>query len=471
VSADPLLAGKLRSRGFSGEIVAPGDAVYDDARRIHNGLIDKRPRLIARCGSAADAAAAIALAVEEGLEISIRGGGHNVAGRSVTEGGVMIDLSPLRGVSVRPAERKAVVQGGATWGDLDRASQLHGLAVTGGMISTTGVAGLTLGGGLGWLMGAYGLTVDSLLAAEVVTADGRIFETSDEEHADLFWALRGGGGNFGVVTSFTFRLHRVGPVVTAFRAAYPLSEAGTVLRAYRDATAGAHDDLTLNAGLLHAADGSGTKLAGIVGCHLGPARQAERDLERLRRLGPPVDGYLGPLDYVAVNSLLDAAYPRGALNYWKSSFLEELSDEAIDAMVGLFADCPSPMTAFVLENLHGAVTCVPVPATAVPLREPGYNFLVTSVWRERDATEKNIAWTRTVYSELERFLARRRYVNYIADDEIGDDPVREAYGPNYERLVAVKTAYDPANVFRLNQNIVPAGGSRADARRVTGRRL
>jgi FAD/FMN-containing dehydrogenase len=455
LSAAPALPGELRRLGFSGEIVTPGDAAYEEARRIHNGLIDKRPALISRCRNAADAAAAVELAVAGGLEISIRGGGHNVAGRSVTDGGVMIDLARMRGVSVRPGERTALVQGGATWGDFDRASQLHGLAVTGGMISTTGVAGLTLGGGLGWLMGAYGLTVDSLLAAEVVTADGRSLETSDEEHADLFWALRGGGGNFGVVTSFTFRLHPVGPIVTAFRAAYPLSQAGTVLRAYRDATAGAHDDLTLNAGLLHAADGSGTKLAGIVGCHLGPARRAERDLDPLRRLGSPVDAFLGPLEYAAVNSLLDAAYPRGALNYWKSRFFAELSDRAIDALVELFAGCPSPMTSFVIENLHGAVTRVPVPATAVPLRRPGYNFLVTSVWREHTATETNIAWTRNVYSELERFLVPQRYVNYIADDETGEDPVREAYGPNYERLVAVKTAYDPANVFHLNQNIAP----------------
>jgi FAD/FMN-containing dehydrogenase len=455
LSAAPALPGELRRLGFSGEIVSPDDAAYEEARRIHNGLIDKRPALIARCRNAADAAAAVGLAVASGLEVSIRGGGHNVAGRSVTEGGVMIDLSGLRGVSVRPGERTALVEGGATWGDFDRESQLHGLAVTGGMISTTGVAGLTLGGGLGWLMGAYGLTVDSLLAAEVVTADGRILETSDEEHADLFWALRGGGGNFGVVTSFTFRLHPVGPIVTAFRAAYPLSEAGTVLRAYRDATAGTHDDLTLNAGLLHAADGSRTKLAGMIGCHLGPSRRAERDLDGLRRLGSPVDAYFGPLEYAAVNSLLDAAYPRGALNYWKSRFLGELSDGAIDALVELFAECPSPMTSFVIENLHGAVTRVPVSATAVPLRQPGYNFLVTSVWREHSATETNIAWTRNVYSELERFLVPRRYVNYIADDEVGEDPVREAYGPNYERLVAVKTAYDPTNVFRLNQNIVP----------------
>jgi FAD/FMN-containing dehydrogenase len=442
-------------RGFAGELLLPGEQGYEAARRVHNGLIDKRPGLIARCRTAADISAAVVAAREHGLELSIRGGGHNVAGTAVTEGGLMLDLSLMRAVEVDPPRRTARAEGGVTWGELDAETQPHGLAVTGGMISTTGIAGLTLGGGLGWLMGKYGLTADNLTAAEVVTADGRLLTASAEENPDLFWGLRGGGGNFGVVSSFEYGLHEVGPLVTGLRVAYPFSAARAVLGAYRDLTAEMSDDATLNAGLLHAADGSGAKLAGIVGCHVGTRSQAERELRPLLELGTPVEAELGPVEYVALNSLLDAAYPRGALNYWKSRFLHELSEGAIDALIGAFETCPSPMTVFVIEHLHGELTRVPVEATAVPLREPGYNFLITSVWADPATTAENISWTRGVFSTLERFLAARRYGNYLADDEAGDDPVRAAYGPNYERLVEVKNVYDPENVFRLNQNVRP----------------
>src|SRR5581483_11965120 len=427
---------------FGGELLRPADPGYDDARRIHNGMIDKRPGLIARCRSSADVAAVVVFARDGGHELSVRGGGHNVAGRAVTEGGVMLDLSAMRAVAVDPAARTARAQGGARWGDVDRETQRHGLAVTGGMISTTGIGGLTLGGGLGWLMGRYGLTVDNLLSAEVVTADGAVVTASASEHEDLFWALRGGGGNFGVVTSFEYRLHPVGPVVTGFRVVYPFSRAAEVLRAYRDFTASIPDELTLNAALLHASDGSGVKLAGIVGFHVGPAE----------------DVLACPIEYTTLNSLLDAAYPRGALNYWKSSFLDSFSDEAIAVMVDEFAACPSPSSAFVIENPHGEATSVPVEATAVPFRAPGYNFLITSVWRDAAASEANVAWTRRAFEAVRPFAADRCYVNYLAGDEAaggGRDPVRAAYGPNYERLVAVKRRYDPANLFRLNQNIRP----------------
>jgi FAD/FMN-containing dehydrogenase len=442
---------------FTGELLRPGDAGYDASRRIHNGMIDRRPGLIARCRSAADVAAAVALARDEGLELSVRGGGHNVAGRSVTEGGVMIDLSAMREVVVDAPARRARVQGGATWGDVDRATQRHGLAVTGGMISTTGVGGLTLGGGLGWLMGAYGLTVDSLVSAEVVTADGRVLTASEAEHPDLFWALRGGGGNFGVVTAFDFRLHTVGPIVGGFQIAYPFSEAEALLRFYRELTADIPDELTVNAALAHAPDGSGAPVAVLTGCHVGTRDRAERELEPIFRFGSPLLARTAPLEYVTMNSLLDDAYPPGALNYWKSSFLDGLSDEAIAAIVGRFATCPSPSSAFVFENVHGEAARVPVEATAVPFREPGYNLLMTSVWDDPAANERNIEWTREAFDELQPFFARNVYVNYLADDEAGDGRIRAAYGPHYDRLVEVKTTYDPENLFRLNQNIPPRG--------------
>jgi FAD/FMN-containing dehydrogenase len=433
----------------------PGDAGYEEARRVHNGMIDKRPALIARCSGVDDITRAVVIGGEAGMELSVRGGGHNVAGRAVTDGGIMIDLSAMRTVQVDAEKRTARAQGGATWGDVDRATQRHGLAVTGGMISTTGIGGLTLGGGLGWLMGKHGLTVDSLLAAQLVTANGATLVASEVENADLFWGLRGGGGNFGAVSWFEYRLHSVGPVVTGVQLAYPFATAVEVLELYREVTTDGPDDLTLNAGLLHAPDGSGTKIAVIGGCHIGPADQAERDLERLRSFGSPLVANVGPMEYTIVNSLLDAAYPRGALNYWKSSFLRSLSDDAIETIVAAFADCPSPMSAFVFENLHGEVTRLPVDATAVPHRERGYNFLITSVWADPAATEQNVDWTRAAFETVAPHTAARRYVNYIADDELGDGPVREAYGPNYARLVELKARYDPANLFRLNQNIRP----------------
>jgi FAD/FMN-containing dehydrogenase len=440
---------------FSGDVLRPDDGGYDDSRRAFNGLIDKKPALIARCLGEADIADAIALARGSGLEVSIRGGGHSVAGRWSTDGGVMIDLSRMRGIHVDPKAETARVQPGVSWSELNRETQLHGLAVTGGVISTTGVAGLTLGGGIGWLMPKFGLALDNLLSARVVTADGQILTASEDENADLFWALRGGGGNFGVVSSFEFRLHPVGPTVTGGLVAHPFDAASDLLHFYRDYVADAPDELMTFAGVGHAPDASGTKLALVVACHVGAPEEAEEALRPLGEFGSPVLAQLGPLPYTVMNSLLDGGYPTGSLNYWKSAFLSELSDDAIDDLLARFAVCPSPMTAALLEHFHGAVTRVPVDATAWPHREPGFNFVITSVWTEPGATDENIAWTKEIFAGMEPFLADRRYSNYFSEDDIGDDPVRAAYGPNYERLVAVKTAYDPTNLFRLNANIPP----------------
>jgi FAD/FMN-containing dehydrogenase len=444
---------------FAGEVLAPGEAGYDEARRVYNGLIDRRPAAILRCRGEADIVDALAFAREAGLAIAVRGGGHNVAGNSAVDGGVLIDLSALKGIYVDPESRTARAQPGVTWAELNRETQLHGLAVTGGVISTTGIAGLTLGGGLGWTMAKHGLATDNLLSARVVTADGRTLAASDMENEDLFWGLRGGGGNFGIVSSFEYRLHDVGPTITGGLVAHPFAAAGDVLRFYRDFTADLPDELAAFAGVGHAPDGSGTKLALVVACHLGTPEQAEKDLRPLREFGSPVLVELGPLPYTTMNSLLDGGYPAGSLNYWKSGFLTGLPDEALDTIVAGFADCPSPMSAALLEHFHGAVTRVPVDAAAVPHREPGYNVVLTSVWTDPGETESNVTWTRQMFSALTAFHSGRRYANYFSEDDTGEDPARAAFGPNYERLVEVKTKWDPENVFRLNTNVVPAEGA------------
>ncbi len=444
-----------RLDGFAGELLRPGDPGYDEARRIHNGLVDKHPALIARCSGVADVVAAVSLARDQGFELSVRGGGHNVAGRAVTEGGVMIDLSAMKGIHVDPAARTARAQAGVTWGELNRETQLHGLAVTGGVVSTTGIAGLTLGGGLGWTMARYGLSTDNLLSAEVVTADGRVLTASEKANSDLFWGLRGGGGNFGVVASFEYRLHPVGPIVWGGPVIHPFEAAGEVLRFYRDFSSGMSNDLVAFAGLLHAPDGSGAKLCGIVVGHIGPAEEAKKELEPLLGFGAPLDVQVGPMPYSVLNTLFDAAFPRGALYYWKSAFLSELSDATIDTMVARFAACPSPMTMMVLEPFHGEVTRVPIEAMAVPHRERSYNCVIAGTWPDPGTSDENIAWTRESFAAMRPFLANRRYVNYMPDDELGEDPIRAAYGPNYDRLVELKRKYDPANLFHLNQNIRP----------------
>lgn len=438
---------------FSGTLLRPGDEGYEDARHVHNGLIDKRPALIARCRGAADVADAIAFALETGLAISIRGGGHNVAGRAVEDGAFMIDLAEMKGIYVDSVARTIRAQGGVTWAELNREAATHGLATPGGTVSTTGIAGFTLGGGLGWLTGVHGLAVDNVLSIELVTAAGEILNVTADSHPDLFWALRGGGGNFGVATSFEYRLHPLREVVGGV-IAYPFKAARDVLRFYRDVTKSCSDELVVVCGLIHAPDGSGTKLAALALCHAGSPEQAEKDLAPLRAYGEPVMTEVGPMPYPVVNTMFDPAYPRAALNYWKSSFLRSLDDALIDASVEAFASTPSPMTLIVFEHLHGAVARVGVMDTPVPHRE-GYSALITSVWTDPGATEENIAWTRAAFGAMRPFFADHRWLNYFSDDD-QTDAVRAAYGPNYDRLVEVKRRYDPDNVFHLNHNIDPA---------------
>lgn len=442
------------ARTFSGQLLRPVDPGYDEARRVHNGLVDKRPALIARCRSAIDVVGAVKLAQQLGLETAVRGGGHNVAGRATVDGGFMIDVSPMKGIAVDADRGTARVEAGVTWAELNHATQAHGLAVTGGVVSSTGVAGLTLGGGLGWLMSKHGLALDNLISVEMVTASGDLVRTSSDERPDLFWAVRGGGGNFGVATSFDFQLHRVGPTVTGGLIAHPFGCAAEVLRLFRDTTASLSDEQTIVAGLIHAPDGSDAKLAALVTCHCGSLADGEQAMLPLRRLASPVTDGLGPMQYSELNAMMDGAYPKGALNYWKSSFLSSLSDEAIDTMVECFARCPSVMGQIILEHVHGAATRIPVGDTAFPHRTAGYNFLLISQWSDPAASGSCVAWARETYAAMRPFTAPGRYVNYLDDDEPGD-PVAAAYGPNYKRLQQIKGRYDPNNFFRMNQNIVP----------------
>jgi FAD/FMN-containing dehydrogenase len=440
---------------YSGQLLLPADAGYEAARKVHNGLIDKRPAVIARCRGVGDIVDAVRVAHRHQLDVAVRGGGHNVAGLSTIDGGLLIDLSPMTGVQVDPKARTARAHGGATWGLFNRETQLHGLATTGGVISTTGVGGLTLGGGIGWLMGKHALALDNLLSIELVLADGRLVTASPDDNADLFWALRGGGGNFGVAASLEYRLHSVGPTVVGGLIAYPLDAAWDVLRFYRDLTAALPDELTVFGGLVHAPDGSGTKLAAIVLCHCGPIADGERAVQPVKGFGTAAIDGIGPMPYCQINAMLDGGFPRGALNYWKSQFLSGLSDDAIRTMIECFADCPTPMGALLLEHFHGAVSRVGVSETAFPHRAEGYNLLVLAEWMDPADNDRCIAWAREAYAATQPFMGASRYVNYLADDERGEQVIA-AYGPNYRRLQQIKAKYDPDNFFRMNHNISPA---------------
>jgi len=440
---------------FSGRLVLPGEPGYEEARKVHNGLVDKRPAVVAQCRGMADIADAVRLGRSAGLEVAVRGGGHNVAGRSTTNGGLMIDLSLMRSVHVDPRRRTARAEGGVVWRELNRETQAHGLAVTGGAVGSTGVAGLTLGGGLGWLMARHGMTLDNLLSVDLVLADGRMVRASADEEPDLFWAVRGGGGNFGVAGSFEFRLHEVGPTVIGGLVAWPIDHAQEVLRFYREITAGATDDLMALAALLTAPDGA-TKLVAIAAAHFGAGKEAEAGVASIKRFGSPALDTLGPMPYVALNGMLDAAFPRGALYYWKSHFIDELSDGAIDTFVERFARCPTPQGQMLLEHFHGAATRVAPGDTAYALRRSGYNSLILGEWTEPSDTERSVAWARESYAAMQPFLGSQRYLNYLDEDDANVSALAAVYGENLPRLRQIKKQYDPDNFFRMNVNIPPA---------------
>jgi FAD/FMN-containing dehydrogenase len=366
----------------------------------------------------------------------------------------MIDLSQMKDVRVDAAAMTITAEGGVTWGELNAAAYEHGLATTGGVVSTTGVAGLTVGGGLGWTMGEHGMAIDNLLSAEVVLASGELVSTNADAEPDLFWAIRGGGGNFGVVTSFTFRAYRLGTVL-AGPVVHPLPAASDVLKFFREFTQSLPDELTVFAALRHAPDGSGMKLCAIPVCHIADDEaRAERDVKPVREFGPPVMDMIERIPYPLVNTQLDDAFPKGGLNYWKSAFFTELSDDAIDKVVRAFETTPTTDCMLVIEHIDGAVTRVDPAATAFPHRARGYNLIILSQWTRPAQTGTGIAWARETYDSLRPHMADGAYVNYLDSDD--GERVRAAYGPNYDRLRDLKRRYDPQNLFHLNQNIPPS---------------
>src|SRR5581483_7321078 len=431
--ADPF---ETLRQSFSGELLTSADDGYDAARRVHNGLVDRRPALIARCRNTADIVDAVRHARAEGLDICVRGGGHNVAGRAVIDGALMIDLAPMKGIHVDAAAKTVRAQGGTLWQELNRETALHGLAVTGGAISHTGIGGLTLGGGLGWLMAKHGLAADNLISVELVTADGGVLEVNEQSDPDLLWALRGGGGNFGVAASLQYRLHPL-QLVTGGLIAHPIDRAGELLRFYRDAVADASDDLNVFAALVHAPDGSGMKLAAMIVFHTGTEEEAERDLAPFKEWGPPIVVDVGRMPYPAMNTILDDAYPTGSLNYWLSNFTTGLSDGLIETMIERYATVPSEGTVLLLEHFHGAVCRVGATDTAVPHRAEGWNLVIPGTWFDPKETDANVAWVRETHAALKPHLTEAKWLNYLADDQ-GEDAVRAAYGPNFERLREVK---------------------------------
>jgi FAD/FMN-containing dehydrogenase len=440
------------ANSFTGQLLQPSDTGYDDARRVHNGLVDKRPALIARCRGVADIVDAVKLANTSGLEVAVRGGGHNVAGRATIDNGLMIDLSLMKGIHVDPVARTARAQGGVLWKEFNRETQVHGLATTGGVIGTTGIAGLTLGGGLGWLMTKHGLALDNLRSAELVMADGKVLRASQDENPDLFWAIRGGGGNFGIAASLEYNLHAIGPTITGGLVAHPFPKSLEVLRFFRELCAGASDDMALFAGMLTAPDGSGARLVGILVAHFGSPAEGEAAARPIKAFGPPVMDALGPITYCTLNGLLDPSFPKGALNYWKAQFITDLSDDCIRTLIDRFEQCPSPMSQIVIEDFHGVSTRVGLTDTACTLRTAGFDIVIISQWNDPADTERCTRWCRDTYSALKPYLGTARYMNYLAHDE---SDARGVYGPNYPRLQELKRKYDPDNFFHTNVNIPP----------------
>jgi FAD/FMN-containing dehydrogenase len=438
---------------FHGDVLQPNAPGYDAARKVWNGMIDRRPAFIARCKSVADVQSAVRFAAQNNLLTAIRGGGHNAAGLGICDDGVVIDLGGMRDVLVDPARRLARVGGGALWSDLDRATAGFGFATTGGVVSSTGVGGLTLGGGLGWLMRSHGLACDNLVAAELVTADARVVRASESENADLFWALRGGGGNFGIVTSFEFQLHSVATVFGGMLI-YPLAKARDLLRLYRDVTRGAPDKLTVFSAMMHAPDG--TPVVAFALCYNGPADEGERAIAAIRSFATPIAGEVGPLPYAALQGMLDAGFPSGLQVHWRSEFMNAISDTFIESAVSAFERVPSPLSAMLLEHFGGAVSRVSRDATAFDQRDSEYNFVIVSRWTEPGDRDRNVAWARETSDMAAGFTNGRVYVNYIGAGE-SPDRVRAAFGPEkFARLSAIKKKYDPTNMFRMNQNIPPA---------------
>ena len=439
------------SKGLRGKLVRPGDDTYDAARKVWNGAIDKRPALIACCAGVADVVGCVNFARDHDLLVSVRGGGHNIAGNAVCDGGLTIDLSKMKGIRVDPARRTARAEPGLKLGEFDRETQAFGLATTMGVNTDTGIAGLTLGGGYGWLAGKYGLTCDNLLAVDIVTADGQLVKASASENEDLFWGVRGGGGNFGIVTSFEYRLHPVGPVLGGM-SIYPMAKAREVLRFFHEFSSTVPDELSTFAALVTTPDGD--LAVAIAVCYCGSLEEGDKVLSPLRKFGSPVADMIGPMPYVELQSVFDGGFVAQECYYWKTSLIRELRDGSIEAIESYAARKPTPMSAIGIQQLHGAAIRVGATETAFAHRYSHYNLLPVSIWRSPADSEKSIRWVRELWEAMQPFLERDAYGNDMGEE--GEERVRSAYGINYERLVALKNRYDPTNFFRLNQNIRPA---------------
>jgi len=441
----------LRSH-LRGAVVVPSDASYDTLRRVYNACVDRRPAAIVRCSAASDVIRALAFAREADLPLSIRGGGHNVAGRAVCDDGVMIDLSTMRSVRVDQARKRVRAEPGVVYKEFDHETQAFGLATTGGTVSATGIAGLTLGGGIGWLMRVHGLACDNLVSADVVTADGRLVQASRDENADLFWGLRGGGGNFGVVTSFEYQLHVLGPILAGMLV-HPIARARDLWRFHRDAMRNATDEVIAFTGLLCGPDGQ--PIAVQVPAYIGAVADGEKALAPFRSFGPPVADMVAPTPYVQLQQLFDAGLPSGLYNYWTSNFLKGLTDDIIDIVVEAFAQAPTPLCVVLLEPLGGAVSRVSEDESAFTLREGDYNLAIVGRWADPADAGRTIAWARQLNQQLAPHSLESTYINYLPEDE--GSRVAAIYGDaRYKRLQDLKRKYDPQNLFRTNVNIAPS---------------
>jgi FAD/FMN-containing dehydrogenase len=433
-----------------GPILRAGDDGYDEARAVWNAAIDRRPALIVRCTGPADVMAAVRFAGARGLPVAVRGGGHNVSGSGVCEGGVLIDASSMKGIHVDPARRLARAEAGVTWGELDHETQAVGLATTGGFCSETGIAGVTLGAGFGWLMRKYGTSLDNLVSFDIVTPDGQLRTVSENENPDLFFAVRGSHSNFGVVTSFEYRLHEVGPTVLAGMLVHPLQAGKEALRFYQKFALEAPEELGSAFVSLTAPDGNA--IVAVLICYHGDLNMGEEVIRPLRQFGPPVADMVQPMPYAAMQSMFDQSFPPGRYSYWKSSFLNRLDNRVIDALVDGFADAGSPYSSILIEHLGGAVTRVGKDASAFSHRDAPFNCVIMPMWTEATETEKHVRWADSVWQGIQHASTGGVYVNYLGNEP--DDRVRAAYGQSYPRLAELKRQYDPGNLFRFNQNIV-----------------
>jgi FAD/FMN-containing dehydrogenase len=447
---------------FGGQLLTSDSPEYDEARELFNAMIDRRPALIARCSGVSDVMAAVRLARERGLEIAIHGGGHSAPGHSMCDGGLVVDVSPMKGVRVDPAARTAWAQAGLNWGEVDRETQAFGLAVTGGRVPSTGVAGLTVGGGSGWIERKYGFTVDSLVSVELVTADGRFVKASEDENPELFWALRGAGGNFGVVTAFEFRLHEVGPIVYGGMLLFGVEAAPDLMKAYRGFIEEAPDEICGACAVLCAPPEEfvpepvrGKPVFGVICCYVGPPEAGERAFAPLKEWGPALD-MTGPIPYAAVQRLIEPGNLPGRRQYWKAGFLREMSDEAIATFISRAIDVSSPFTQCVMLPIGGAIARVPEDATPLSYRDAKWNYHLLSQWEDPADDERNIEWTRAFDRALGSYAEDGVYVNFLSD--LPENVLEASFGPEkYARLVAVKDEWDPENVFALNANVKPSG--------------